>query len=126
MPGSDFEQLRAVKTQSVQREVNERLRALAGPETSIDFECECARGCCRPVPLTRDDYERVRQVPTHFLVTPGHNDHELERVATVGDDFFVVEKLGAGAAAAARLDPRSRLRRAQADLGYRRVQPTRR
>jgi hypothetical protein len=48
----------------------------------------------------------VRRFPTRFLVKPGHVTAGSERIVELADGYVVVEKLGASAATAIRLDPR--------------------
>jgi pyruvate-formate lyase-activating enzyme len=38
-------------------------------------------------------YDTVRSVPTRFVVAPGHQDDELERIVEVHAAFVVVEKV---------------------------------
>jgi hypothetical protein len=61
------------------------------------------------VPLTLEEYESVRRIPTHFLVKPGHVYTDFERVVETDGDgkrFEVVEKHGEAGTLAVRLDPR--------------------
>jgi len=60
--------------------------------------------------MTVEEYERVRRVPTHFLVLPGesHVFPDIERVVEDHDGYVVVEKFGDAGRMAAKLDPRSR------------------
>lgn len=97
------------------REVNERLRELNEAFEAItrdsEFICECAnRDCIGHVPMTLAEYERIRSVPTRFLVLPEpyHVVPEVEDVVEENDGYYVVEKTGDAGAAALRLDPRSR------------------
>jgi hypothetical protein len=94
------------------REVNETV-ASAATATIVDepikFLCECAiETCAESAPLSRDEYEQVRSVPEHFLVTPGHVQPEVERVVEQHDRrYWVVEKFGEAAEVAEDTDPRS-------------------
>jgi hypothetical protein len=54
------------------------------------------------VPL--EVYTAVRSEPTRFIVAPGHENLELERVVERHDRFFVVEKFGTAGRIAERLD----------------------
>ena len=104
---------RAARNQSLFREVNEKIESLARDSSSAfhDFSCECAdEGCIAKVPLTLEEYEYVRRIPTHFLVKPGHVYWDVERAVKMdgnGDRFEVVEKYGEAGTLAVRLDPRS-------------------
>lgn len=105
-------QLRAARTQSLYRDVNERIRqaqARMGPGGD-DYEviCECCvDGCADRLQMTAAEYELVRAAPSHFVVAPGHVNLAVEHVVERGPGFEVVEKLGAGATYAERNDPRA-------------------
>jgi hypothetical protein len=102
-------QIRAAKNQSLFREVNERIEELRPGETLIEFACECSNtGCTTALQLSDDEYEGVRHFPTHFIVMPGHELDEVERVVEQNKRYAVVEKFGAGGPAAVKLDPRAR------------------
>jgi hypothetical protein len=45
------------------------------------------------VELTRDEYERARARPTTFVLLPGHERPDLERVVHKNDRFVLVEKI---------------------------------
>jgi len=58
-----------------------------------EFVCECAStGCVEHVELTREEYEEVRDDPTHFAVLPGHEEPGIETVAWRTERFVVVQK----------------------------------
>jgi hypothetical protein len=102
-------QVRAAKNQSLFREVNERIEELRPGETLVEFACECTNTeCTASLTLSDDEYESVRRFPTHFIVMPGHELDEVERVVQRNERYEVVEKFGAGGPAAVRLDPRAR------------------
>lgn len=93
--------------------MNERVKdvsdAFAAVDTSpVDFVCECGDpGCAEPLSLTLEEYERVRSVPTHFIVVPDHVNPAIEVVVRQGDGYVVVEKRPAEARIAHETDPRS-------------------
>jgi hypothetical protein len=41
------------------------------------------------------EYEKVRDEPTTFLVVPGHEQHDIERVVSDRGRFRIVEKIQA-------------------------------
>jgi hypothetical protein len=94
------------------RHANERVRELAegfrDVANTVEFMCECGRAdCVDRIRLTLEEYEGVRQEPTHFFLLEGHEDLEVEKVVTETDRYFVVEKLPGGPAGIAiREDPR--------------------
>ena len=105
----DAQRERAAKNQSLFREVNERIEALAGSGRFASFICECMDATCdEPVAVTVEEYEHVRQGGNRFIVLPGHEVAEIEEVTDASERFLVVAKLGAGAPMAEQLDPRKR------------------
>ncbi len=118
MHGSLHERaVRGARDQSLFRTVNEQMQTLNEPFTHVTrdsvFICECAhRECTEQVVLTLEEYERLRLVPTHFLVAadPGHVFDEIERITDRHDGYWVVEKFGEAGIVATQLDPRSRSR----------------
>ena len=99
--------------EAVFREVNERVRAVSEGFRDVldeaEFVCECAdRDCAERLALTLADYERVRSDATLFIVKPGHEAADVERVVERLGSCVVVKKLDEEAARTAReLDPRS-------------------
>ncbi len=95
------------------REVNERLRELGESFSLVtevsDFVCECAdTSCTDRIQLSLRDYEEVRSDPKWFVIVPGHELLEFERVMDQHDSYLIVEKLPGGPAGIAiREDPRA-------------------
>jgi hypothetical protein len=105
--------LKAAKTQSVFREVNDRVVSVGVEDFDECFTCECARqDCMEPVKLSLDAYEEIRRFPTHFVVAPRitHVFQDVERIFETHPRYWVVEKFGEAGFAATKLDPRSRPR----------------
>jgi 5-bromo-4-chloroindolyl phosphate hydrolysis protein len=99
------------RNEALFREVNERIEDVQKPlaaEERIDFLCECGNDdCTQPISLTLAEYERIRQDPQHFVVVPGHDVVDVERIVERTDRYAVVEKLpGAPAKIALERDPR--------------------
>jgi hypothetical protein len=108
---NEARQERAARNQSLFRGVNESLEeAMRDLPIAQDFLCECADSDCNAmVSLSVSEYERVRGVPTHFAIAPGHELAEVERVVERADErYTVVEKIGKAAEVARLLDPRHR------------------
>ena len=109
----DPRQERVAKNETLFREVNERVEevavGLAGADSQlIGFICECGRDdCAEPLELRHEQYESVRENPLRFLIVPGHEQADVERVVERQARFLVVEKLGEGAQIAVVQDPRS-------------------
>jgi hypothetical protein len=98
----------AGREQSLFRDVNERIRAL-GVADQAQFLCECTDlECLEPISLEVSEYERIRLIPTRFIVRPGHVIPDIERVIERGDEYAVVEKFGDAGSAAVAEDPRRR------------------
>ena len=104
--------VRAAKNEIFLRQYNERIQAhhrwvgAAFPE----WACECAnKNCPQPVLLSIEEYEAIRAEPTHFVIAPSseHVDPEIERVVKREERYWVLEKVGVGAAVAEVFNPRS-------------------
>ncbi len=100
--------VRVGKNEAIFREVNERIREITTYDGDVEFLCECGdQQCTQPIVMTIAEYEAVRSDPTWFLVVPGHEAPELERVVQRTDRFAVVEKHpGRPASIAVETDPR--------------------
>ncbi len=106
------QEVRIAKTESLFRDVNERIAESAERFESTDaqFVCECAdQACTERVEATLEEYEEVRAEATQFLLRPGHEDTRVERVvARHGPRLAIVEKFNAVVASTVRrLDPRA-------------------
>ena len=110
-----FRDIKGAKTQSLFREVNERLKeagqhgdASAYAEDAI---CECANDeCSERIWLAADEYEELRRQGARFAVAPAdeHVFPDFERVVEKHERYWVVEKQDQAAAVAMKLDPRRR------------------
>jgi hypothetical protein len=90
--------------------VNERI-AEVNEDFAIDgqaeFLCECGREeCIETVPLSREEYQRVRGEGDRFVVKPGHEAPAIEVVLERRPGFLVVAKKGEAGDEAEALDPR--------------------
>ncbi len=97
------------ENESLFRDVNERIEEVSGrwENEAASFVCECGtRGCSEMVALTLEQYATVREHPARFVVRPGHELLEFERIVEQGDGYTIVEKVGLGAEIAEELDPR--------------------
>jgi hypothetical protein len=99
------------RTESAFREVNEAIATTAArfDADETDFVCECADPrCAHRLTAELDDYDEVRSEPTRFLLAPGHDLPEIERVVERTDGYHVVEKFGSVVTPIVRqLDPRT-------------------
>lgn len=100
---------RVGRNESIFREINERAEEIGtAVEGPTEFLCECYRTDCTErlrVPL--DIYEQVRSRSRHFLVAPGHERLEFERVVDQGNGWLIVTKLGVAGEVAEDEDPRT-------------------
>ena len=103
--------MRRATTESLFRDVNERIAEKAEHFDADDtqFVCECSDpSCTHRVHVSLEEYEEVRTDSTHFLITPGHAQANLERVVADGGGFQIVEKVNRAARSVVRrLDPRA-------------------
>ena len=77
------------------REVNERVEQMQNGFSGAEqhWVCECGDETCfdkLTVPLS--DYRDVRSHEDWFLIAPGHEHAEVERVVDRRDGYWVVEK----------------------------------
>lgn len=113
MDALDTRRVRAAHTQSLFREVNERIATLVreyrDEERPVDYICECLdTGCTETVELSQSEYERLRERGTRFFVLPGHEDGAVEVTVAETAQYLIVEKLGAGGEVAETMNPRNR------------------
>jgi hypothetical protein len=98
--------------QARRREANESIQdsmQSTGRWAANSFFCECSDPRCdRTVTATIQEYESVREWPTHFLVAANHENPEVECMISETERFAVVETLaGEASKVALRTDPRS-------------------
>jgi hypothetical protein len=107
---ADERERRAAIVEAAFRIANDRMAAweeASATEPELFF-CECMDpGCRAKVPLTREEYERVRADPLRFFVAPGHEDEDLEAVVERTPTHHVIEKPPEIRGLAAATDPRS-------------------
>jgi hypothetical protein len=111
--GTEEFERRVGKNEALFREVNERVNEINQaheiPAVLMDWMCECAdEACTDRLTMTAEEYERLRQDPTHFAVL-GSQEHfvvDVERVVERHARYWIVEKVGAAADVAEDLDPR--------------------
>jgi hypothetical protein len=98
------------------RLVNERVRDLVIDDAerhgehpdSVSVVCECGDvDCTAKIDISLSSYEWVRSGSARFIVVPGHEIAESERILRQGDGYAIVEKIGDARAAASELDPRT-------------------
>lgn len=103
---------RIARTESLFRDVNERIAEVADRLGSDDaeFVCECSdAGCGERVEVPLHEYEQVREDGARFLVAPGHEEPAYEHVLMRRPEHQVIAKSKDPrlAKAARELDPRA-------------------
>lgn len=87
---------RIARNEALFREVNERVAEVQGSlgdGGTPEFVCECADDTCTErIAVPMGMYERVRNDSHLFLVRPGHQLPEVERVVETDERFLVVCK----------------------------------
>jgi hypothetical protein len=104
-------QARLGTNQSLFRAVNEEVERISmdeGEASPTRFVCECASpDCSSEILLHINDYEAIRDDPTHFFVLPDHVFPEVEDVVDDRGDYVIVEKHGVGGRVAEVADNRA-------------------
>ncbi len=110
----DDERLRRVgHNEALYRQVNERIedlsRAFEAVTGAFEIICECGNlHCTEAISIAREVYEQTRADPTKFIIKPGHEIDDLERVIAHHAEYVIVEKtLPAARRVAAATDPRT-------------------
>jgi hypothetical protein len=90
---------RIAKTESLFRDVNERIAEASERFDSDDLEvmCECGDAdCAERLEVPVEEYEQVRDDATTFVLTPEHIKPDVETIVREGSGYAVVEKIDAG------------------------------
>jgi benzoyl-CoA reductase/2-hydroxyglutaryl-CoA dehydratase subunit BcrC/BadD/HgdB len=103
--------VKRARTEALFRDVNERIAESAErfAATSTQFVCECADpDCTHRVEATLNEYEEVRSDGATFMLVPGHEHDDIERVVERRHGFNIVEKMqGTVRETVRRLNPRT-------------------
>jgi hypothetical protein len=92
------DKVRRARTEALFRDVNERIAESAErfDASSTQFVCECAdANCTSRLEATLNEYEQVRSDGATFMLVPGHEHADIERVVERRSRFNVVEKMHA-------------------------------
>ena len=113
MADSDLDEARGARTQSLFRDVNERVEEINHAFSEViplgDWICECANSeCADRIMLTHKEYEAIRAHPRRFAVaaSPEHIFEEIEDVIGRHERYWVVEKRGLAGELATKVNPR--------------------
>lgn len=64
------------------------------PDAPIAFLCECSRLDCRErIHLTPSRFDRIHRDPDVFVLVPGHEIPDIERIVDQEGDYLIVRKL---------------------------------
>src|SRR5437016_1198860 len=91
---------RIARNEVALRIVNRKLEQLSeelgeGKESELEILCECGRDDCRARLLVSiAQYETAHQQRDRFMVAPGHENPQIERVVERNDAYLVVDKFG--------------------------------
>ena len=91
---------RIAKNETLFRAANRELEQAdqaegVGADQPIEILCECGRqGCSGVITMTIADYDAVHAQDDRFVVVPGHESTEIEKVVEERDGYLVVDKFG--------------------------------
>jgi hypothetical protein len=89
---------RQARNEAMFRAVNREIESEASQlgEQDLEVLCECGRsGCSDLISITAAVYDEVHNERDRFLVTPGHDDPQLENVVKRTEEWLIVDKFGA-------------------------------
>jgi hypothetical protein len=84
-----------VRSQVLLREVNDRIAEIVSADGDVpaEFLCECSDGdCVETLRLTLLEYRGIRSLPNLFVILPGHEAAEVDRIVEAHAGFILVEK----------------------------------
>ena len=84
------------RNEALFREVNDQIHEVHDDwgKRESRYICECADPhCFETIALSNDTYRNLREDPQRFVLVPGHELAELERVVERFQSYLVVEKL---------------------------------
>ena len=92
-PAFERFQRRAAAAEINGRQVNEAIEPRGQPGASAVFVCECGHlGCGHTVEIPVAEYESVRTSFDRFLLVPGHEIEEVDKVVEHHESYLVVVK----------------------------------
>jgi hypothetical protein len=90
------QQARARENEETFASANEQILASAeryGFDRLVPFICECSEiTCTDSIRLSVEDYRQARNGDAAFILLPGHEDPEIERIVGRRNGYVVVEK----------------------------------
>jgi hypothetical protein len=92
---SESQDARVAENEATFRRANEALYRRfqeLGTADLAPFLCECGdHRCTQTIRLNLEEYEEVREQRGRFVIVPGHEILEVERVVEAGERYDVVE-----------------------------------
>jgi hypothetical protein len=103
---SSQSKLRRIRNEQLIMEANRHAKDLAAhimdaPAKALlplTFTCECSDlGCTEPIEMSADEYAVAHQYADHFVIKPGHEQLDIERVVSAHPDpanpkYCIIEK----------------------------------
>jgi len=95
-----FSTRRLKENEVIFREVNKSIARFVKSESykpgqPIDFYCECSnQNCSQRVSLQAEQYQELHGNHRQFVVVPGHETPEIEKIVQTESNYRVVEKFG--------------------------------
>jgi hypothetical protein len=87
------------RNEALFREINDYIAELCRSlpaEDQFEVLCECEQlGCVQTIAVSKPEYEAARASDITFIVIPGHEAAEGERVVLEGTRYLLVEKTSA-------------------------------
>jgi hypothetical protein len=85
------------ENEAIFRSVNEQVKTLNATLSTFTetmrVVCECGtRSCTVQFQIRPEEYAKVRQDSTLFVIRPGHDLPETETVVVKADDYWIVQK----------------------------------
>jgi hypothetical protein len=85
------------ENEAIFRGVNEQVSAVNATLSTITdtmrIVCECGlQSCIDQFPIQPPEYGRIREDATLFIIKPGHDLPETERVVAKNDHYWIVQK----------------------------------
>jgi len=95
----EFSERRLVENEVIFRDANQTaqqfIEQVEGPHSAkkAGFYCECSNLDCRErIELTAEEYKRLHQNKRHFVVVPGHEMPQVEKVIQQETTYSLIEK----------------------------------
>ena len=78
---------------AVNREIESETTQLGARD--LEVLCECGQGgCSELIGITADVYDEVHNERDRFLVSPGHENPQIENVVRRTEEWVIVDKFG--------------------------------